>query len=414
MRILYFDCFSGLAGDMTLGALIDLGLDADRLRGALGTLDLPDWHLEVGHATKMGLRGVNVHVVVGGRVEGPAVAAAEHAPHHHHDHPEDHAHHHHHHYADVVRCIESGDLPPPVVARARAAFDAIADAEARVHGCAREQVHFHEVAAVDSVVDIVGAAYGLWALGVDVVEGAPPPMGRGFVRCAHGRMPLPAPATLEILRGLPVATCALERELVTPTGASFLKAWAQRVGPFPEMVVEGTGWGAGDADFPDRPNLLRLVLGRTEPAEAACTQIETNLDDFSPELAGYLMERLFEAGALDAWFVPLQMKKGRPGIQVGALADDGHRAAVEQTLLAESSAIGLRAFPVTRRKLDRRHDTVETPFGPVPVKVATGHGGAANVAPEYEACARLARAAGVPLKIVYQHAVAAWVGRADR
>ncbi len=402
MRLLYFDCFSGLAGDMALGALIDLGLDAESLRAALGTLPLPPWTLTVGEVRKMGLRGVDVKVRVRGEVEGPA-----HDDHHDHDHRDHHA----HGYADVVRVLEGGALPATVVERARAAFDAIADAEARVHGCAREEVHFHEVAAVDSVVDIAGTAFGLWKLGVDAVESAPPPLGRGFVRCAHGRMPLPAPATLEILRGLPVAPCTLERELVTPTGAAFVKAWARRVGPFPEMVIEATGWGAGDSDFEDRPNLLRLVLGRTDPAEAACTQIETNLDDLNPELAGYLLERLFEAGALDAWFVPLHMKKSRPGILVGALADQGRRAAVEQVLFAESSAIGMRSFAVTRRKLGRRHAIVETPFGPVPVKVAEGVGAPPNVAPEYEACAALARAAGVPLKSIYQHAVAAWLAR---
>lgn len=437
-RIAYFDCFSGLAGDMTLGALVDLGLDVDRLRAALSTLPVDGWTLHTEDRLKMGIRGVGLHIDVGGASEGPAVphdhAHHDHAPHDHaphvhhapthhghghddldpahgHAHHDDHTHHHHYHYRQIVEIIQGGNLPAPVVERARAAFDAIADAEARVHGVERDAVHFHEVGAVDSILDIAGAAYGLWALGIDRIESAPPPIGRGFIRCAHGPMPLPAPATLEILRGVPIAPSPLERELVTPTGAAFVRAWADRVGPYPEMTVEAIGWGAGNADFPDRPNLLRLVVGRSEPAEAACTVIESNLDDCTPELAGHLLDRLFERGALDAWFVPVHMKKNRPGFIVGALADAGHAAAVEETLLAESTAIGLRRYPVTRLKLDRRAEKVSTPYGEVRVKVARRGGRVLNAAPEYEDCRRLARAADVPLKVVYQHAVAAFVGR---
>lgn len=450
-RIAYFDCFSGLAGDMTLGALIDLGLDPETLRAALRTLPVEGWTLETEVRHKMGIRGVGLHIEVGGESEGPA---QPHAPaghrhdhghdHHHdhghdHDHPHDHGHHHgpthhghghddldpahahdhdhgghrhdhHYHYADIVRILKGGDLPAPVVERALSAFDTIAVAEARVHGVDKEAVHFHEVGAVDSILDIAGVAFGLWSLGIDRVESAPPPMGRGFVRCAHGPMPLPAPATLQILQGVPIAPCALERELVTPTGAAFVAAWAERVGGFPEMVVEGVGWGAGNADFPDRPNLLRVVIGRSEPEEARCTVVESNLDDCTPELAGHLLERLFEAGALDAWFAPIHMKKNRPGFTVGAIADTGRAAAIEEVLLAESTAIGLRRFPVTRLKLDRRHRTVQTAFGPVAVKIAHRGETVLNIAPEFEACRRLARAAGVPLKVVYQHAVAAAVG----
>lgn len=440
MRIAYFDCFSGLAGDMALGALIDLGLDVDRLRAALSTLPVDGWSLTTEDRHKMGIRGVGLRIDIGGRSEGPATphghghhehghhehghhghdpAPAHHGhghddldPSHGHDHDAGgHDHAHHFHYADIVRILKGGDLPPPVVERALAAFDAIADAEARVHGVERAAVHFHEVGAVDSILDIAGVAFGLWALGIDRVESAPPPMGRGFIRCAHGPMPLPAPATLEILEGVPIAPCPLERELVTPTGAAFVAAWAERVGGFPEMVVEGVGWGAGNADFPDRPNLLRVVLGRSEPEAARCVVIESNLDDCPPELAGHLLDRLFEAGARDAWFAPIHMKKNRPGFTVGALADAGRAAAVEEALLAESTAIGLRRFPVTRLKLARRQQRVETPYGPVTIKVAHRGGRVINAAPEYEDCRRVARQAGVPLKAVYQHAVAAFVGR---
>ena len=335
-------------------------------------------------------------MVVDGKVEGPTG-----------DH--DHSHGPHYHYADIVGAIEGGRLPEAVVRHARAAFDALADAEAAVHGVPRERVHFHEVGAVDGIVDIVGAAWGVWRLGVEVIRTAPPPISRGFVKCAHGRMPLPAPATLELLRGFEITPCAVERELVTPTGAALLNAWADGSGPFPEMVVEGVGWGAGDLSLEDRPNLLRLVLGRSEAADSAVEQIETNLDDLNPELTGHLLERLFEAGAKDAWFTPVQMKKQRPGVVVGALAERSRIAAVCEVLLRESSAIGLRHFPVTREKLDRRTVRVATPWGEVPVKLAHRGPEVLNAAPEYEACAALARGAGVPLKLVYQHAIAAWV-----
>jgi hypothetical protein len=235
-------------------------------------------------------------------------------------------------------------------------------------------------------------------------------------------MPSPAPATLEILRGLPITPSGLDRELVTPTGAALLKAWATRVGPFPEMTVERVGLGAGNADFPDRPNLLRLVLGTRGAAtaqvggaspDADALVIEANVDDTTPEVAGFLLERLFEAGARDAWFVPLHMKKSRPAFMVGALVDPERAALVEGILLTESSTIGLRRHPVTRAVLDRRSERIETPFGPVTVKLAFRDGRRVNVAPEYEDCARLAREKKVALKDVYQHAIAAVLARGE-
>ena len=384
-RILYFDCFSGIAGDMTLGALIDLGVDAAELDAAVRAVPLGAWRLKVAHVVRSGIRAVDVKVEVDGHGHGVTLGR-------------------------ILELVGGAELPQPVRALALAAYRALGAGEARVHGCAVDDVHFHEVGAVDSIVDIVGSAWGVWRLGVDRVESAPPPLGRGFVDCSHGRMPLPAPATLEILRGRPITSAPVEHELVTPTGASFVAAWADGVGPIPDMVVEATGWGAGDADFEDRPNLLRLVLGRGLPATDAgpYTVLEANLDDASPELAGYLLERLLAVGARDAWFAPLVMKKGRPGFMVGALADAARRAAVEDVLLAESTTLGLRRHAVSRLELDRACEAVDTPFGPVPVKVGRRGGQVVNVAPEHEACAALARAAGVPLKTVYQQAVAAY------
>lgn len=398
-RLLYVDCFSGVAGDMTLGALIDLGLDVDRLTAALRSLDLGDWRLDVRTVSKSSLRGIKVDVWVGD-------ALADAAP------PVDH--HHGRHFSELRDLVVQSDLPQPVIDRAYAALLALAQAEARVHGTTVEAVHFHEVGAVDSIVDLVGCAYGLWALGVDVVESAPPPLGRGFVKTAHGRIPLPAPATAHLLEGLPITTCPIQKELVTPTGAAMLKAWTRRVGDLPTMRLEGVGWGAGTIDLPDRPNLLRLLLGETDDAPSDCALVETNIDDMTPELAGYLLDQLFAAGALDAWFTPIVMKKNRPGVCVGALTRLGDRPAVEAILLRESTAIGLRSHRVARTVLPRRSETVMTPFGPVELKIAGPADAPVNVAPEYAACRRLAESSGMPLKVIYQHAVAAWIARGDR
>ncbi|MEE2788595.1 MAG: nickel pincer cofactor biosynthesis protein LarC [Myxococcota bacterium] len=409
-RLLYFDCFSGIAGDMTLGALIDLGVDADSMIADLKTMPLDGWTLTHRIERRMGLRGVDVHVRVGEQIEGPAevidgvvpISPVTETPKHS-----------HRHYGEIVEIIEGGSLPDAVRHKALAAFEVLADAEAKVHGISRDQVHFHEVGAVDSIIDIVGCAWGIWALGIDRIESAPLPLGRGFTRCAHGRMPQPAPATLEILSGLPMVPAGLDRELVTPTGAAFVKAWASRVGALPEMTIDSVGWGVGDAQFEDRPNMLRLIVGHRVPDASACLVIEANLDDLNPEVAGFVLNRLFEAGALDAWFVPIQMKKNRPGIIVAALANTKNRVQVENVLLSESSAIGLRRYPAERTTLERRFVTVQTPWGQVRLKTAWRSGVLANVAPEFEDCARVARASGVPLKVVYQHAVSEFMNRPE-
>ncbi len=420
-RVLYFDCFSGIAGDMTLGALIDLGLDVNELKSALESLPIDGWTLDASVGRQMGLRGVDVQIRVNGEVEGPAVPgdSDEVGPDHGHGHhgvihedehhdPESHSHQGHRHYAEIAEIIRGGDLPAAVVDRALSAFEVIAKAEARVHGVSIEDVHFHEVGAVDSIIDICGVAWGLNALGVDRVESAPLPMGRGFIRCAHGRVPLPAPATLEILRDIEIVDSGLDRELVTPTGAAFIKAWGTRVGPMPNLKIESVGWGMGDARFPDRPNMLRLVMGVRASASPSCEVVETNVDDMSPEVAGYLLERLFDAGALDAWFVPVQMKKNRPGVTVSALVESNRRRTIEDVLLTESSAIGVRHYAVDRTTLEREQVWTETPWGPVPLKAASREGQIVNIAPEYEACAEIARATGVPLKTIFQYAIAGY------
>ncbi len=408
-RVLYFDCFSGVAGDMTLGALIDLGLDVDKLNAALAGLGLEGWSLDVSVSRKMGLRAVQVHVTINGEIEGPAATAPNEvaAGHSHH------ADHGHRSYREIVRIIEGASFPEAVEARALQAFEVLADAEARAHGIPIEDVHFHEVGAIDSIVDICGVAFGLHALGIDRIESAPLPLGRGFINTAHGRIPLPAPATLEVVKGLPVVDSGLERELVTPTGAAFLKAWGAHFGAIPNFTVDAVGHGAGNADFPDRPNILRLIMGTRDVQQQAFELLETNLDDLTPELAGYLMESLFDAGALDVWITPIQMKKNRPGFMVSALVDCAQKGKIESVLLAESSALGIRHRPVDRTTLKRGTTEVETPWGPVPVKVAERDGCIINIAPEFEPCAALARQTGVPLKIIFQHAVSAYYAEHD-
>ncbi len=385
MRLLYFDCFSGLAGDMTLAALIDLGLDPGRLSVALERLPLPPWRLEIERGRRQGMGGLGLKIKLQEEQQVQAHRSAE----------------------EIREIIQAGRLPPPVEAQALEIFKTVAEAEARAHGIPLAKVHFHELGMVDSVLDIVGSCYGLWSLGVERIEAAPPPLTRGFVRSAHGRIPLPAPATAFLLEGLPVQGCALRRELLTPTGAALLRVLVKRFGPIPEMQLERVGHGLGQIELPDRPNLLRLLLGcrQDEPSDAYI--VEANLDDMQPEIAAHLLERLMERGALDAWFLPLQMKKGRPGLLLGALVKEEKRRQVEETLLRESSSLGLRSYPVSRQCLARRWISVETPWGPLRVKLGEQEGRLLNLAPEFEECRALARKANIPLKLIYQHAIAA-------
>lgn len=419
-RVLYFDCFSGIAGDMTLGALVDLGVDVDLLSAALEGLQLPNWSIKADIERRMGLRGVNVQVFVNGQKEGFAGSDEAVVDHGHghtgahadesssHD-ADDHDHTHHRHYSDIVRIIERAELPEAVKERALSCFQVVAEAEAQVHGVDIGDVHFHEVGAVDSIVDIVGVAWCLWSLNIDRIESAPLPLGRGFIRCAHGRIPLPAPATLLITRGLEVVDAGLERELVTPTGAAFIKAWAHRVGPIPSMRVDAVGFGFGDAEFPDRPNALRLILGTVEDRGADCVLIETNLDDTNPEFLGALMTQLLDEGALDVWFTPIHMKKNRPAILLSALVEASEQTRIENMIFAESTAIGLRRTMVDRRCLDRDFENVPTPWGDVRMKVAYQDGVLVNASPEFDDCAQLAQTSGIPVKSIYQYAISAYL-----
>lgn len=444
---LYFDCASGIAGDMTVGALVDLGVPEAVIREALAALPLGGYRVEFARVMRGGLAGTKFRVHIDAAAEHALGAAHAHVPdepdgHEHHAHephgPEPHEHHEHHepgepqahhhgygvgghaedsghrhtHYGAIRQMLLAAPLGAGVRARALAMFDRLAEVEARIHGVPIEEVAFHEVGAVDSIVDVVGAAAALDWLRPARVVARRVPLGRGFIQTAHGRLPVPAPATLELLRGVPVEEGGIDGELTTPTGAAVLVATVAAYGSLPPLTVEGVGWGAGDRDMPGRPNLLRVVAGAAEVQAASETEgylvIEANIDDMQPELVPPLIEALLAAGARDAWLVPVLMKKGRPGYLVAAVVEEARRQAVEQALLTESTTIGLRRHGVARTVLPRHIIDVDTEFGPIPVKAAGEAGRWLNAAPEFEACRRVAAERGVPLKQVYAAAVAAF------
>ena len=380
MNIIYFDCYAGISGDMTVGALLDLGVPLEHLQAELAKLPLPP----------------NSYALSANRTERRHVAALKFdvAVHDHHT---------HRHYAGIDAMIAACDLSDRVKERSRSIFRRLAGAEALVHAVAIEEVHFHEVGAVDSIVDIVGTAICLDYLGVEQVCCAALPLGGGFVETAHGRLPVPAPATAELLKGLAVHNNCGEGERVTPTGAAILAALAIAPGPRPAMALVKIGSGAGGKDFPDCPNILRAFLGQVEVSMNAGDEVvvvESNIDDSTPEVLGYVMELLLEQGALDVFFTPIQMKKNRPATQLSFLCRPTQLDSLAQLVLSETSAIGLRHYPVGRITLERCIEVRETPFGPMHFKFVFDNGRLLRVAPEYEECRRVAREQGMPLQEV--------------
>jgi hypothetical protein len=435
---LHFDCFAGVAGDMALGALLDLGVPEQVVRRTLAALPVTGYELKVGRARRCGLEGCDVKVVVAGaHRHGHVQAAARmgtgrgndeaaheaheaHGPHHHGPRRHGgrrHAHHAHRSWRDI-RVMLQEHLADDVRDRALAIFTAVAEAEASLHGMTIEDVAFHEVGAIDSIVDTVGVAAALAWLQPRRITARPVPLGHGHVHCAHGRLPVPSPAALEILTraGVPVEDGDADMELCTPTGAAILATQAEAFGPLPPLRPRAIGYGAGDDDPADRPNLLRVVLGEPWPAagrghdeaDAEAVVIEANIDDMAPELCEPLLEALFAAGARDAWLQPIIMKKSRPAFTVGALCSVGAREDVARALFTHSTSIGLRMRTVERRVLGRRTVRVATPYGRLPVKLAEQGGEVLNAAPEYEPCRQAAARAGVPLKEVYAAVIAAY------
>jgi uncharacterized protein (TIGR00299 family) protein len=388
MRIAYFDCFAGASGDMILGALLDAGIKPEVWQGELSRLNLSGYELRIDRVQKQGIAATAVRVLVS---EGSQERRL----------------------AEIEELIGASQLPAEVKETGVEVFRRLAVAEARVHGTTPDRIHFHEVGGVDAIIDIVGAVLGLQLLGIEEVYASALPLGHGFVDCAHGRLPLPAPATVELLQGVPVLSRDVEGELVTPTGAAILTTLARGFGPFPPMTVEGIGCGAGQRDFPF-PNLLRLLVGTTSTALDArmetLTLLEANIDDLNPEFYGHLMERLFTAGALDVYLTPVQMKKNRPGVVLSVTCPPAQAEALAALVFAETTTIGLRRQEVQRWALARERVEVETPYGAVGVKVARLGGKVMTASPEYEDCRRLALERGVPLKEVYTAAEAALRG----
>jgi uncharacterized protein (TIGR00299 family) protein len=390
---LYFDCFSGASGDMILGALLDLGLPLDELRGALGSLAVDLGQVSSRRVLRAGVAATKFDV-----------AADQPATRHHHP---------HHDLEGIVSAINRSALGPAGKQRAIHLFERLARAEAEIHDLPIEQVHLHEVGAIDSIVDIVGAVYGLGQLGAATIVSSPLNVGGGTVTCAHGVFPVPAPATVRLLQGAPVYAGDLQMELVTPTGALLVTGYADSYGPMPPMTITKIGYGAGGRNPKGHPNVLRMIVGDgAGPGHVhRVVEILCEIDDMNPQLFGTLMERLLEAGALDVFYAPVQMKKNRPGTLVTVLARPEDRDRLSGILFAETTTIGVRYQEMVRECLDREFVDVETPLGPVRFKVARRAGQVLNASPEFDDCVRIAAERQLPVKQVQAVALKAWMER---
>jgi uncharacterized protein (TIGR00299 family) protein len=419
----HLDCSSGLAGDMFLGACLDLGMPLDVLTETVARLHLAGVSVESRKAMRGGFVGTRFRVLVDGHpVEGPdpdetdrsdrTDPSNEHGHHHHHDHDHGHHHHHHHDHGDsrnlpeILRLIGESHLAPAVQERASRLFHRLGEAEAKAHGMPLDRVHFHEVGAVDSIVDLVGAAAAVEHLQAERITASQVNVGSGRVKTAHGELPVPAPATAELLRGVPIYG-GPGGELTTPTGAVLLAELVDEFVDFPAMTLEGTGYGLGRKELPHQPNAVRLLRGRGTAARGEVMVVECEVDDLPAEGFGFLMERLLESGALDVYFTPVQMKKNRPATLITLLCRRPQLEVLAGQLLMESGSLGCRYYSASRFEAERETTEVETPFGPVRVKRAWFEGRPLSAAPEFEDCRRLALAAGVPWRDVYRAALLA-------
>lgn len=389
MKIAYFDCFAGASGDMILGSLIDAGLGLEQLRSELAKLHLTHYDLESRKVTKRGIGGSQVTV----RID------------------EDHHHHHHRGIHDIEKIIENSELDECVKRRSIEIFTRLAEAEARVHRTTVEHIHFHEVGAMDAIVDVIGSVAGLSALGVEKIYCSPLHVGTGTVQCAHGTLPVPAPATAELIKGKPVYSTGVEGELLTPTGAAIVTTLSCDFGPMPLMTVEKVGYGAGTSE-PTIPNLLRLIIGESSEELQGydlerVAVAETNIDDMNPQIYDYMIQKMLDMGALDVFLVPMQMKKNRPGTLLTTICTPERIGEFSDFLLKETTTIGLRWRIDNRVKAHRSIKEVQTEYGPVKIKVAEVNGSTINTTPEYEDCKRLALEKKIPLKQVMELAKSA-------
>ena len=382
MKIAYFDLISGASGDMILGALIDAGLPAETLRSGLAALKLADFDLQVRRVNKNGFSATKVDVLVKDDV------------------PE-------RHLPQIQAIIDQSELPANIQQQARAIFHRLGTMEAGIHGAELDHVHLHELGGVDTIVDVVGALLGLEMLGIEKIYASPVPLGRGFVKGAHGQIPLPAPATLALLKDVPIVGSPIEKETVTPTGAVLLASLVAGFGPIPAMTLQSVGYGAGGRDLPI-PNVLRLLIGEQESTAGVNTEtltlLETNIDDLNPEIFGYVIEKLFAAGALDVYLTPIQMKKSRPATQISVLCREQDAPKAREILFLETSTLGIREMILRRHALKREIREVETPYGSVRVKIAHLPDGSTKSAPEYEDCRKLAEESGAALREIYRAA----------
>ncbi len=375
--IAYFDCFSGISGDMTLGALIDLGVPVKWLKDSLEKIPLSGFDLSVATVSRNGIQAKSVDVRVVDDVKSRD-------------------------YAEIISMIEKSYLSPNIKQKSLDIFEKIADAEAAIHGCLKKNVHFHEVGGIDAVVDIVGTVLCVDYLGIARVISSRIPLGRGFVSCQHGTLPVPAPATLCILKGVPVYGTQIPQELVTPTGAAIIVALAESFEEIPEMIIEKTGYGAGKRELEKIPNLLRIITGKALiQKKDTITIIETCIDDMNPEVFGFLMDRLFENGALDVYWIPIFMKKNRPGTMVQVLCPEDCREIVIDCILSETTSLGVRYYDAKRRVLARESVLMETVYGEIAVKRIIAPNGSIRMAPEYEVCKKIALEKNIPIRIVY-------------
>jgi len=385
MRIAYGDLISGISGDMFVGALLDLGLPLKGLKAELRKIPGLNYRIEVTQKSLHGIRATRFRVV-SPRKESERS------------------------WKQIQQLVQRSSLAPEVKESGLKIFRRLAEAEGKIHGVAPDKVHFHEVGATDSIVDIMAAAIGIQHLKIGSIRFSPIPLGRGLTHSRHGSLPLPAPATLELLKGLPVHWTGLQGETVTPTGAALISVLGSQFGAAPQMIVEKIGYGAGEREFPDRPNLFRLLLGQDDPAwgEDEMVVMETNVDDMNPEFYDYVFDRLFAAGARDVFLTPIQMKKNRPGTLLRIIAEPSHRERLAEIIFRETSTIGMRYYPVRRLILKRATARVRTKFGTVRVKVVAGPGGEKRASPEYDDLKRLAQTKKVPLRLLYDEVLKSW------
>ena len=423
MRIAYLDCFAGISGDMFLGALVDAGVDPAILHQAVAALNL-NATLKIEKVDRSGISATKIQVFEGGHLaeenhthtHETEASAHQHTQTHEHNHKADHTHEHSHQHTHgrsltVIRTlIQSANLNPAVKQTAIHTFELLGASEAKIHNVPIDKIHFHEVGAVDAIVDIVAVSAGIYALNIDRWHSSPLNVGGGMVDCAHGRFPVPAPATADLLRGLPTYSAHIEKELVTPTGAALIRTIAPTFGPQPAMRIQQIGYGAGTRNPKDFPNVLRLSIGETADAtHAAVAILETAIDDLSPQILAHVTERALSLGALDVMSTAVQMKKGRLGTLLTILADDAQVPVLENLLLRETSTLGVRIHHERRSCLDRTHTTVATPYGDIRIKIGSRNNEVFNAAPEFEDCRTAAATHNVPVKLVQQAAIAAYL-----